>query len=299
MSELTPLRAKKSNDDSGIIYQAVDMPSLTQPEPIIIRSTSSPYVMSSYLSESLAEVGSNIQSHVKDTQSRLVRSLSSRILPRPTVYCGICLELVDKSDVYSFTGGTIPGGLETCGHEYCKECLESYLRSQIIDFNPTPACPFTDPIDPLDNLENGNHLAADEEANALVARSGYGCGARASQADVKFIIKDPVVLAKYERVVQLKSNKNYRECPKCAHLQLPQVRHSVCNNVSMFGNMTIMHLKLFLLLLFLQITYLSIIIFANYYYHYYYYYCYYYCCYYYLRYHSARFFEANQECHGV
>jgi hypothetical protein len=59
-----------------------------------------------------------------------------------------------------------------------------------------------------------------------------GCGARASEADVLWLLPRAastshdagVLLAKYRRVRTLASNHKYRECPRpgCGHLQLPE-----------------------------------------------------------------------------
>jgi len=134
-----------------------------------------------------------------------------------------------------------------CGHMYCQDCLAAYVRSQIYDFNPSPSCPYVGDDPPttynqsrdLEAATSGGGIVEtynkipSEAAEALEppgAASSHGCGARASEADVLWLLQCDSAnydasddIAKYRRVRTLNSNKNYRECPRpdCGHLQLP------------------------------------------------------------------------------
>ena len=218
---------------------------------------------SSYLSDVGARVGTSIHTSAVNSRINLVRSVSGKIMPRQTVFCGICLENVDKAETYSLTGGDYADktagsaevALEGCGHEYCVDCLRGYIRSQITDFNCSPACPYQgEPLVSSSSLGSPDPFPEDIDAPredpvppavtvTPVRRSappslpqpspGVGavvCGARASEADVRFLLRsEPELLAKFEKIRVMASNKDYRECPACAHLQLP--RRDIFNRV--------------------------------------------------------------------
>jgi hypothetical protein len=122
LNERTPLHSK-SDEEMGLRYETVEHagknPAIVIQQPSTSASTYQR--ASTYISES----STFIQSQVKETQTLIVKSISSQLLPRPTFFCGICLEYCDKADSYSFTGGVSPGStsLEGCGHEYCRDCL--------------------------------------------------------------------------------------------------------------------------------------------------------------------------------
>jgi len=223
---------------------------------------------SSYLSD----VRSSAETHILNRSRGLVRSVSKQLLPLRTLKCGICLEHVVEEDCYSFTGGDYEAPSITppllssesghgeahgssssvsnrkpvngCGHMYCQDCLAAYVRSQIYDFNPSPSCPYVGPDPPTTynqsrDLEaatdSGNvdtHRAPLVAAEAPAAVTSHGCGARASEADVLWLLQCDSAnydatedIAKYHRVRTLNSNKDYRECPRpgCGHLQLPSI----------------------------------------------------------------------------
>lgn len=50
---------------------------------------------------------------------------------------------------------------------------------------------------------------------------GDGCGATAAPSDVEFLISDPELLHKYARFKKMKEKADYRECPSCGDMILP------------------------------------------------------------------------------
>jgi hypothetical protein len=119
---------------------------------------------------------------------------------------------------------------------FCRECLVGYLRTQIVDFNARPCCPYI----------NSDVTVAGSDHSA-----GSGCPFFASEADVRSLLssssrirsevgaaaataaaaavggeeaQNEKLLKRYERVLVLSSHPEMRECPAegCGHCQLPK-----------------------------------------------------------------------------
>jgi ribosomal protein S27AE len=123
-------------------------------------------------------------------------SLSSQKLSEETFFCNICLE--NCSSTLSFTLGS-------CGmqHKYCRDCLQGYYTAQVNDGAVEHYCP---------GVYGGcKGQLAHEELASLVS------------ADV---------MDRQERLVQVKKNPLYRECPACSvGLTLPdQTPRILCGN---------------------------------------------------------------------
>jgi len=226
LSENTPLQGCGRDEESGILVAYAAVPSAPPPDVVVSNSELSTLRRaSSYLTE----VGASLHTTVLHSRSALVRSVSDKILPRPTVFCGICLEHVAREECYSFSGGDFDrdaaGAAELeltgCDHLYCVDCLRGYIISAITDFNPAPTCPFQGSSETADAF-SAPFAGADEHHKDGV---GFGCGARASEADVRHLLRDlgggGELLKKYEKVRVITSNRDFRECPGCGHLQLP------------------------------------------------------------------------------
>jgi hypothetical protein len=106
-------------------------------------------------------------------------SFRSRRMSLDTFYCNICLENC------SSTMGFIIASCEL-QHKYCRDCLQGYYTAQVNDGAVEHYCP---------GVGDGckGHLASNELASLVGSDT----------------------LERYERLVQVKKNPLYRECPTC------------------------------------------------------------------------------------
>ncbi|GAB5359894.1 hypothetical protein AAMO2058_000581200 [Amorphochlora amoebiformis] len=114
-----------------------------------------------------------------------------------TYYCYICLSNHRMSKGYT---------LRSCGHSFCKPCLQGYLESQFKSRQTHPRCFYTDEKQSVCNVE-------------------------ISVADIKAVATEEA-LKKYTYFMNKEQNENFVDCPKCKTQQLGDPRHpwTVCSN---------------------------------------------------------------------
>ena len=150
----------------------------------------------------------------------LVRAVSSG---SGQFYCQICMCNEERSLGYQ---------VNTCQHEFCKDCLSQYLTVKINDAQIANfVCPFID--DKVMGAKDGWSCQACTFFNTPAAIPGAtvrcevcetsqdappaeepGCKTIISKGDLARIVS-PETLEKHARFKEMRENVNYRECPRC------------------------------------------------------------------------------------
>jgi hypothetical protein len=103
--------------------------------------------------------------------------------PVETFRCGICLENQAKVDLFH-----IPNCEQIISHQFCRDCVSGYVKSQVSQAVTTVVCPGTAPK----------------------------CAGELRVDDVREIVeeaKDEHLSTQFERFVGMAKSDNYRECP--------------------------------------------------------------------------------------
>lgn len=118
-----------------------------------------------------------------------------------TFYCQICFENNDESVAFQLP----------CKHQFCKECLVSYVTSKVTDGKVYPVCFF------IDEDEEKRTETEDTTEPRRAHQKHHSCGAEIPQYVLESLIhENPAMLEKYRRYKFAKENTNARECPFCA-----------------------------------------------------------------------------------
>lgn len=182
---------QEKSERSPLVVRDVEMGTLSLPEVTVSPSFLPDVTVSPSLSPSSSSLHLRIQEGTQILRAA-GESISDRLClaHRTTnVFCSICRESVARDDCYAFTGG---GG---CSHLFCRECLCGYL---------------------VHSIENGMAFAPCPEFV-----SEEGCDAVAAEDDVRLLIGDAKVLAKFDRFKKMAERPDWRDCPQCASMQLP------------------------------------------------------------------------------
>ncbi|DBA01048.1 TPA: hypothetical protein N0F65_002658 [Lagenidium giganteum] len=122
-----------------------------------------------------------------------------------TFYCQICFENVAVSEAFKLT---------TCGHPFCRACLEQYLDSKISDAQLYPVCFHEDvvSIQTIDQAVDGDAVAVGSSTVKKV------CGVVIPQDDICAVVSVPT-WRKYQTFLFNKTHQHARQCPYCDHSQ--------------------------------------------------------------------------------
>lgn len=241
---------KKTYSSFDIESSRNDTPTSTSNASSSSSSSASLIRASTYIAESSLQLAESVSIR----GSQLVQTMSRHLLPserdsslRAEVFCGICLENVDKGKCYSLTGiasrspefsenvhnddnnempkdsnSNDPDTDESvskklfgepdsssavqqgCGHYFCRECLRSYLRSQLVELRVSPPCPYF--FESHRTIDDGSFT---EGGSSVVSKA---CLGRACQAD--FYALFPVNTSLDDNVEEDKDVEMGRDCTK-------------------------------------------------------------------------------------
>jgi len=184
----SPLAAKPHDAHSD------DPPLAPQRRPSLSRRMSSQLLLQADRQRSIADnigITDRMNQYVPDAIRQQIPGLQRRNSAlRRTYLCYICYSKKPVEEGFR---------LSTCGHLFCRECIQGFLENKIINGQVAPRCFY---------LEN------DEKA----------CGQPIAEEDIMQIVSE-TVWKKYEKFKANQGNANSRQCPFCDHTQTGDPEH--------------------------------------------------------------------------
>jgi hypothetical protein len=161
-------------------------------------------------------------------------------------YCFICMDTRKNTD----------GFILTCGHQFCRRCLDAYLSSNITEANTiikcfypiyphmevvseTPIIGVTSISDTLVISRNDANkpdidIIDQNKEESVNQRGCHDCGVEICLETIKEIVLDESLVTKYTRFKYMKDKSNARECPKCLTFNIsgsPTNTRLCCENI--------------------------------------------------------------------
>lgn len=116
--------------------------------------------------------------------------------------CPICYCDVDGSETFE---------LADCGHRFCRECVATHVRTNVMERLLPVKCPHSAGLD--------------------------RCPATVCEEDIAVVCGREMV-AKAQEFTLMLEDRNYRRCPSCGHMQVgdPAAPAMVCEGTTVGGN---------------------------------------------------------------
>ena len=123
--------------------------------------------------------------------------------------CYICYETKIPSELSSNDSFQL-----SCGHIFCKPCLQNFVSSCITDGNSAPKC--------FHPVSKPTHSANNIEVITSTPQFELKCNTAFSADEIDQLIIDEAMRLKFERFRFMSMNPNGRECPfeGCGELQI-------------------------------------------------------------------------------